>query len=132
MFTNAFITHASKGLDVELFDCQSVVVYINGEFWGLAQLVEKDDRHHFKNHFGVEEEDLALAAVNGRKLTEVDGGLRKKVLQLQSSDLSDDKKFKEVASYLDISSFIDYTIIETFFMSLSINVIQILSNTIIS
>ncbi|MBR1823468.1 MAG: CotH kinase family protein [Ruminococcus sp.] len=86
------------------------ILFIDGEFWGIYQLMEKYNTDYFKSHYGVKKNDVAYIKNNtledgsDQDLTEWNSLLS----QIASGDMTSDAAYREVCEKLDIQSFIDY------------------------
>ena len=52
-------------MGLEAPNSRPVVVYLNGEYWGIYFLQEKLDDHYLEDHFGVEPEQCNIICGNG-------------------------------------------------------------------
>ncbi|WP_024861249.1 CotH kinase family protein [Ruminococcus flavefaciens] len=86
------------------------ILFIDGEFWGIYQLMEKYNTDYFKSHYGIKKNDVAfiknnsLEDGNDQDLTEWNSLLS----QIASADMTSDAAYQQIADKLDIQSFIDY------------------------
>ncbi|WP_303835556.1 CotH kinase family protein [Ruminococcus flavefaciens] len=86
------------------------ILFIDGEFWGIYQLMEKYNTDYFKSHYGIKKNDVAfiknnsLEDGNDQDLTEWNSLLS----QIASADMTSDAAYQQIAEKLDIQSFIDY------------------------
>ena len=111
-------------MGLEAPNSRPVVVYLNGEYWGIYFLQEKLDDHYLEDHFDIEPEACNIISGSGKdKETwnwniEVDAGDGSAFGQLldwlEDADLSDSANYAYVSSQIDIDNFIDYQIMETF------------------
>lgn len=82
------------------------VLFIDGEYWGTYQLLEKIDRSYVSSHYGVKKSDVAMIK-NG----ELDDGSEQDLQDWSQlvKDISDKKlSYEEICSKIDMQSFIDY------------------------
>jgi len=87
-----------------------VAVFLNGEFWYNANIMEKYDDQYFYEHYGVDPGNLILMdkgalsyGLEGEEL------LRKEIYQyLDSHDLSDNQAYAGFGEIVDLQSYIDY------------------------
>lgn len=105
----------AKDLNVESSANCPVVLFLNGEYWGIYFLKEKPDERFLKDHFGVEEEDCLIAYDwDGH----MDCGDPEAMLfmmdWLETNDLSDSLSYVYLHTLVDEDCFIDYMIFETF------------------
>lgn len=92
-----------------------VVMYLNGEYWGIYYLLERPDEHYLEDHFDVDSEDCNI--VNNWTGT-IDCGSNDNFMALkawlQDADLSDATEYAQLCSLVDVDCFIDYMVLETF------------------
>lgn len=111
--------HLAKGLNFEsTADCP-VVLFLNGEYWGIYFLKEKPDEEFLADHFGVDEDDCTIMSDwDGH----VDCGDSTNFLSmmawLETADLSDSSAYAYLSSLIDVVSFTDYMVFETFVKNL--------------
>ena len=102
------------------FDTQAgrpVVHFINGEYWGLANLRERYDRHYLARVYGVPEEAVALLVENA----ELEEGLpsdRDDYLALRSfvtdHDMNEPANLAYAAERMDLENFTAYNVAEIY------------------
>ena len=111
-------------MGLEAPNTRPVVLYLNGEYWGIYFLQEKLDDHYLEDHFGLDPEQCNIVSGNG-----VDGfakewnvevesgngeGFEQMMDWLENADLSDNTNYFYLNELVDIDNFIDYQILETF------------------
>ena len=109
-------------LGLEAANSRPVVVYLNGEYWGIYFLQEKLDDHYLEDHFAIAPEKCNILCGNGfegqKWVLEEESGDCSQFLQLldwlEDADLSDSLNYAHVCSIIDIDNYIDYQILETF------------------
>ena len=89
---------------------KNCILFLNGEYWGMYELMEKLTPLYFEYHYGIKEENLVIIKEN-----EIDKGPAEeceRYLQIDEQysllDLSNDKNYKEIEQYFDIDSFIEH------------------------
>lgn len=94
-----------------------VLLFINGELWGIYQLRERLDRFFLADHYGIEEADF-LEAPDVRGQSDVVMGDREDWDRLQqfldTHDLADPASYTYVESQVDVANFIDYNILQIY------------------
>ncbi len=114
-FKDPMLQTLISDLDVYLQNFRPVVVFINGEYWGLHHLRDKYDRYHLKYNFGFDEEEVNILKHCGQ----VEEGSNREYNELinfvESNDLSIQSNFEYVEQRVDISNFIDFQIAEIYF-----------------
>ena len=95
--------------DLTSANMRNVIVFLNGEYWGLYVLQEKVDDDFIENNYLIPHKDVAMAK-NG----ESEEGPEEEWENLNNfadlyskKDLSDKKVYEEVKNYIDIDSFIE-------------------------
>lgn len=92
-----------------------VVLYLNGEYWGVYFLKEKRNRFFVAQHEGVADVDNMLI---GKASTLVSYGTNEEWVALmnyvKSHDLSDPTAYAYVCERVDVNSFMDYMIAEIY------------------
>jgi hypothetical protein len=53
-----------RSLDVEIMDYQPVVVYLNGEYWGLHTLRDRVDERYIEYSFGIDADSVDMINAN--------------------------------------------------------------------
>lgn len=97
---------------------KSIHVYINGIYWGIYNLRERQDRHYINELFGYEDIDLLERAFgyNGNKNAIEGDWLAYNSLEyfVENSDMSLEVNFQHLKDNIYYDEFIDYWILEVF------------------
>ena len=111
-------------MGLEAPNTRPVVLYLNGEYWGIYFLQEKMDDRYLEDHFGFAPEQCNIVSGNGIngytkewdvEVESGDGtGFERMMEWLEDADLSDDANYSYVSSLVDIDNYMDYQILETF------------------
>lgn len=111
-------------LDMGLESGQSrpVVLFLNGEYWGIYFLQEKMDERYLEDHFNIDIEHCDIVAnwkglsEHGDSINELGNNIEFAALMnwLETADLSQEQNFQHLCSLIDIDNFMDYIIFETF------------------
>jgi hypothetical protein len=116
VITDVLAHEIVRDLDIEMIDYQPVVVYLNGEYWGIHTLRDRPNERYIEYTTGVDKDSIDL--INGN-ISLVDAGSNEHYLKLAefivSNDLSVPGNYEHVATQIEISSFVDYIIAEMFF-----------------
>jgi len=92
------------------------IVFINGEFAGLMNIREYYDKNYFAQHFGYEK--INLIKEPEKRIKHGDNQDFIEILNFaKNSDLSIDSNYKYITNLIDISSYIDYQILQIFSMN---------------
>ena len=94
-------------------------MYLNNEYWGVYALKERQDSKHFKEVYGIEEEDLTILESYGKDIAHGASGDEQDFLQLldyvDNNSLTVSSNYAYVADQIDIADFIDYQVAEIYF-----------------
>ncbi|HNZ99176.1 CotH kinase family protein [Ruminococcus sp.] len=85
------------------------ILFIDGEFWGIYQLMEKYNSDYFKSHYGVKKNDVAFVK-NGKLEEGNDSDLsdwNNLLNQISSADMTNEATYKQFCEKLDMQSYID-------------------------
>lgn len=115
---------SQTALDMGLEAGQSrpVVLFLNGEYWGIYFLQEKMDERFLEDHFNIDIEHCNIVG-NWIGLAEHGGlvnaqGNNVEFIQLMDwldvTDLSQEQNYQRLGTLIDIDNFMDYIIFETF------------------
>ncbi len=84
------------------------VVYINGEYWGIHHIRERQDRHYIARKFGLKDGEIDLLTRNA-VVKEGDSLHFADLLEfMEESDLSLNENIEEVEARMDVDNFLDY------------------------
>ena len=102
-------------LDIDALASRPVVLFLNGEYWGIYYIHERPDERYLEDHFGVDIENVNLICAWNPF---ADCGTIQSFLELflwmEEADLSDAEAYDYVKTKMDIDNFIDYQIFELF------------------
>lgn len=104
-----------KELDLDVQMAHRSIVFINGEYWGIHTIKERQDVHYLHSIHGIDKDSIDLIDGN---LTVVSGSsvdFASLIDFVELNDLAEDDNYEHVAEQIDINSFIDYYIVETYF-----------------
>jgi len=98
----------SHDLNVDCQDFQAVIVYLNGEYWGIQTIRDRIDERYISYKYSIDKDSV-----------EFRGWLNPNYENLMSfiehNDLENNSNYDYVKTQMDISNYIDYTIAEFFF-----------------
>lgn len=103
---------------VDYQDYRPVILYLNGEYWGIHNLREMITPQHFRYHYGVDADRVEI--LEGSPLSpEIDDGtdeafLKEVVAFIENNDLSVPANYQYLTHKIDMGNLVDYIIIETY------------------
>ncbi len=114
MFRDALIQRVCRELNFDTQAYRPVVLFLNGEYWGIHNIRERYDRHYIERVYGVEEEDLDLLTGNGWSKEGDNHHYRETISYIEENSLIDDIHYEYIKTRIDTENFIDYQIANIF------------------
>ena len=96
--------------DVAVQKNRPVVLYLNGEFWGVYYIREKINENYIAGNYNVAKDEVELTRANGTS-SETYQSL---ISYVRNHNLSDPEAYAYVASQIDIEEYIDYIVAEIY------------------
>jgi len=101
-------------VDIGLLCYRPSAVFINGQYWGVHNIREKVSKHYLEENYGIDEENVDLLEEDS---TVIQGDYTEfNAMQqfIAGSDLSNETLYDSAKKMLDVISFADYFIAETY------------------
>jgi hypothetical protein len=115
MFRDAYIQRIVRDLDIDSQGYRPVIVFINGEYWGIHNLRERIDKYYLSANHGVDPENVDLLTSDYLVVLEGDREHYETLLHyLREYDIRDPDIYGSVSSKIDIGNLIDYAIAQIF------------------
>ena len=117
IYKDCLISELAKDLNFEVGKQIPVIVFINGEYWGVHFLAEKIDRYYLVGNFNEKKSKINICRDN----LQADFGSSesyKSIIEFATkNDLSKKANYQKLDSLVDVGSYIDWFIAETFFQN---------------
>lgn len=109
------IVHTS-GLDVDGQACQSVVHFINGQYMGLLNIREPNNRHFVEANYGLEEEEIDQFEMSPDSNYVQKCGTEESFLRWYnlSANASNATVYEEICNMVDIDEYANYMAVEMY------------------
>jgi hypothetical protein len=107
-----------KPLDLDMQYSQPIILFINGEYFGIRNIRDRIDRYYLSTHYGMDPDDVTILTGNGYF---EDGDTRgaahyQAIYQfITLKDMSLKKNYEHVQTKIDVDNLIDYYIAELYF-----------------
>ena len=113
---DAFLHEVVEGqMDIDKQDYKSVVVYVNGKYFGLYNIREKTNVEYIENHNNAKDKNIDLIRNNKT----VDNGsideYNKLLNYVKNNDMKTEEAYEYLDSQIDLQELINYFVIETFY-----------------
>ena len=108
---------AKTALDIDVMDGIPVVVYLNGEYWGVYNLRERFDADYLANRYGYNPDTTDILKGNGVPLHGTNADYKALKAYILTHDLSKKEYYDYVCSQVDIESLINWWCVESFLVN---------------
>lgn len=118
LFRDAFMQSLLKEAHLDIQSYQPVIVFINGEYWGIHSIRERFDENYLSNKYKTSKDSLAILELGGNLFfgkKEDATQFQHLVKFLKDEDLSKDVNYQEVSRQIDVNSFMDFIIANVYF-----------------
>ncbi len=105
-----FAHEIARGIGLNFQDYRPVVVFINGEYWGIQTIRDRIDERYLAYSYGLDEDSVEIRGFYNTSYFDLEDFI-------ESNDLSDNENYDFVKSKIDIENFIDYHITEMFLVN---------------
>lgn len=112
---DAVLTRTLKGqMDIDMQDYRPVVVYINGEYYGMYNLREKLNGDYVETNYGIDKEDIDfIKYASAQKGTTAN--YNSLINYINTHDLANKEAYEYVKSQVDIQELCNYWIAESYY-----------------
>jgi hypothetical protein len=117
LFKDELIHRLLRGMNLDLQAAQPSVVFINGEYWGIHNLRERQDRYYLSSHYGVPSDGVDILGYDKGDEEVIEGDNRnyqEMVDYIQNHDMAVPEHYAYIQRQIDTDNFIDYQIAQIF------------------
>ena len=112
---DSFFHRICNGINVDTVESRPVVLYINGAYCGLYDLVEEQNEDYFSSRYHVGRDDVLMAGHKAMVITG-DAAEYKKIEEIaRTSNTADNAVFAEFAKLVDIDACTDFLVAQIYF-----------------
>lgn len=103
-----------RDMDIDRQAFQPVVVYLNGEYWGIQDIREKINPDYlYENHF-VNPDNVNLLVLNASIIEGSNTAYNQIITYLNSNTLENDQNYQQVKSKININNYIQYQLTQVY------------------
>ena len=114
-FQDHLCAQLARQAGVEYLADRPVILFLNGEYWGIYFLKEKPDEYYLEEHFGVDSRTVNIMAGWWGEAENGTPDFYKDLFSwMKHADLSNPEQYAHADSCIDINNFIDYYVLEMF------------------
>ena len=104
----------TEGLGVDYQRGRGVVVYYNGEYYGIHNIRERSTQYYFETHYGLDPDQIDLLKADNSATAGSPTEYVAMMDWLETNHLDNDKNYSYVESQMDVDNFINYVHSELF------------------
>lgn len=93
---------------------QPVLVYLNGEYWGLYNLRERIDQHYIETYYGIDRDEIDIVEITGEANHGTNEAFHEMLEFFIDTDLSIEENYQEALKLIDINSFLDHYVTQIY------------------
>lgn len=107
----------TRGLNIDQQHYRHIILFVNGEYWGIHSIKERMDKYFFQNIYGIDDD---LITVLDQEYDVQDGypsdSLEMDMLEefIVVNDMSDPAHYEYVLDRIDVENYLDYMCSEIF------------------
>ena len=111
------ISELAKEMDIDRQAYQPAIVFINGEYYGIQNVREKQNEHYVAENYGYDKDDIDVVK-NGWELKNGSDDYYWEMRDfIEDNDMSSSSNYEKAKQMLDIPSYIDYYVLETYIVN---------------
>ena len=113
MLRDGFMTSLFNNIDIDIQGYRPMLVYLNGQFWGLYNLREKVNEHFIASHHAVDPDEIDLIESQTANEGSIDN-YEELINFVNQSDMTNSLVFDSLSRWIDIDNHINYNIAQIF------------------
>lgn len=110
--------NAQKSTGLDIMDGRPCVLFINGDYWGVYELREKQDKDYIENNSGVPSDKIDFLQFDGDIIEGSNTAFLNMSTWIGANDMSVAANYNTAKGMLDIENFCDYFITETYIINI--------------
>ena len=118
LFKDELCAEVISRMNIDYQAYQPVVVFLNGEYWGVHNMRERQDKYYVASNHNVSCDSLDMLGLSLDGPEEIEGdpfNYNDLLNYISSHDMNDDNNYREVEKRIDITNYIDVHIAHLYF-----------------
>lgn len=115
LFADALMQDITKNTGIEFQSWRPVIVFINGEYWGIHDIRDRYDEYYLSDYCSEEPENIELYDLELVSHPWLSSHYNEMKNFVTTHDLTDDINYIIVSQYIDIENFINYNVQKIFY-----------------
>ncbi|MBI3511517.1 MAG: CotH kinase family protein [Bacteroidetes bacterium] len=105
---------AEAKTDIDVMDGYACVLFLNGQYWGVYELREKEDKHYIKNNSNTDDDNVDFLEFDGNVINGDNKSFFNTVQYVTTADMTLQSSYDSAFAMIDKENFADYFITETY------------------
>lgn len=114
MFRDIFMQTLIQDLNLDTQAHRSVVVFINGEYWGIQNIRERYDEDYLARTYGVDEDRLDILTRNRVVSAGRSDHYDALMNYIERNDSAEEQHYQHIQNMMDVDNFLDYIVAQAF------------------
>ncbi len=106
-----------QDMNIDYSATQTAIVFINGEYWGIHSLRERQDRGYIENNYGLTDAEVEILDYKRDQIQVKEGtidGYNELIENMENLDARSEEYYSYVDEKIDLASITDYFIAEIY------------------
>ena len=117
LLRNALVTELAQAIGADTTRTRPVLLFVNGDPWGIYQLRERIDERFLADRYGILQADILDSPANVWVGVTVEGDHEhwdELLAYVKAHDLHEPESYTYVAAQVDLANLIDYTLLQLY------------------
>jgi len=111
-------TIVANQMNIDYDAYRPMILFINGEYWGIHGLREKHNEHYIAGNHNLDPDEIDMVKGNSELVQGSAQHYKNMLAFIQDNDLSLAENYQYIQTQMDVDEYIDYQIAEIFFANI--------------
>lgn len=111
-------TLVKQHMDIDWIAYRPVILFLNGEYWGIHDLREKHNEHYIAGNYNIDPDEIDILADNAAVEQGSATHYKNMIRFLETNDITLPQNYAWVCTQMDVHEYIDYVIAEIYFANI--------------
>jgi len=114
-FRDDLMERMCRYTNLDIMDSHFAVVFLNGYYWGIYEVREREDEGYLQNNHGVDPTKVDIVRYDGDVMAGTADDFWAMNTFITNNDMADSANFETAKNWLDVDNYADYFIAETYY-----------------
>ena len=118
MIKDELCQYLVQDMNIDYTATETIVLFINGEYWGIYNLRERQDEYYISNNYGIQNPELDIIGHEKTNITVESGdavAYNELIGTIENSDLESPEFFQAISEKMDIDALTDFYTAQLYF-----------------